>query len=82
MRFFPSTHVLRGLLFVAIAYGFDRKEITDDKKGLSCETDIDELSDYTQLQNKKIVGIDPGLCDLIYCVVALYHTSTYILTYG
>ena len=40
------------------------------KKGLSCETYIDELTDYTQLQNKKIVGIDPGLCDLIYCVDA------------
>ena len=38
------------------------------KKGLSCETYIDELIDYTQLQNKKIVGIDPGKCDLIYCV--------------
>jgi transposase len=40
------------------------------KKGLSCETYIDELTDYTQLQNKKIVGVDPGLCDLIYCVDA------------
>ena len=40
------------------------------KKGLSTETYIDELPDYTQLQNKKIVGIDPGLCDLIYCVDA------------
>jgi hypothetical protein len=40
------------------------------KKGLSTETYIDELTDYTQLQNKKIVGVDPGLCDLIYCVDA------------
>ena len=40
------------------------------KKGLSCETYIDELTDYTHIQNKKIVGIDPGLCDLIYCVDA------------
>ncbi len=40
------------------------------KKGLSCETYIDELPDYMQLQNKKIVGVDPGLCDLIYCVDA------------
>jgi len=38
------------------------------KKGLSCEKYIDELTDYTQLQNKKIVSIDPGICDLIYCV--------------
>ena len=40
------------------------------KKGLSTEKYIDELTDYTQLQNKKIVAIDPGLCDLIYCVDA------------
>ena len=38
------------------------------KKGLSTETYIDDLDDYYSLQNKKIVGIDPGLCDLIYCV--------------
>jgi hypothetical protein len=29
------------------------------KKGLNQETYIDELTDYTQLQNKKIVGVDP-----------------------
>ena len=46
------------------------KKLPMMKKGLSCETYIDELTDYTQLQNKKIVGIDPGLCDLIYCVDA------------
>ena len=38
------------------------------KKGLNNEEYIDELKDYSQLQNKKIVGIDPGKCDLIYCV--------------
>jgi len=32
------------------------------------ETYIDELTDYSSLQNKKIVGIDPGKNDLIYCV--------------
>ena len=31
---------------------------------------IDELKGYSQLQNKKIVSIDPGKCDLIYCVDA------------
>ena len=31
---------------------------------------IDELDNYSDLQNKKIVGVDPGLCDLIYCVDA------------
>ena len=29
---------------------------------------IDELDDYTKLQNKKIVAIDPGKCDILYCV--------------
>jgi hypothetical protein len=40
------------------------------KKCLSSETYIDELDDYSTLQNKKIVAIDPGLNDLIYCVDA------------
>jgi len=44
------------------------KKLPMMKKGLSTETYIDELTDYTQLQNKKIVAIDPGKCDLIYCV--------------
>ena len=29
---------------------------------------IDDLDDYTKLQNKKIVAIDPGKCDILYCV--------------
>jgi transposase len=29
---------------------------------------IDELDDYSKLQNKKIVAIDPGKMDLLYCV--------------
>jgi hypothetical protein len=44
------------------------KKLPMMKKGLSTETYIDELTDYTKLQNKKIVAIDPGKCDLIYCV--------------
>jgi len=44
------------------------KKLPMMKKGLSRETYIDELTDYTKLQNKKIVAIDPGKCDLIYCV--------------
>jgi len=40
------------------------------KKVLSAEIYIDKLDDYTSFQNKKIVAIDPGLCDLIYCVDA------------
>ena len=44
------------------------KKLPMMKKGLSIETYIDELNDYSSLQNKKIVAIDPGKCDLIYCV--------------
>jgi len=44
------------------------KKLPMMKKGLSPETYIDELTEYSQLQNKKIVAIDPGKCDLIYCV--------------
>ena len=40
------------------------------KKGLSNETYIDEVKEYSTLRNKKIVAIDPGLCDLVYCVDA------------
>lgn len=34
----------------------------------STEKYIDELDDYTELKNKKIVAVDPGKSDLIYCV--------------
>jgi hypothetical protein len=44
------------------------KKLPMMKKGLSTETYIDDLDDYSSLQNKKIVAIDPGKCDLIYCV--------------
>ena len=46
------------------------KKLPIMKKDLSTEIYIHELTDYTQLQNKKIVAIDPGKCDLIYCVDA------------
>ena len=35
---------------------------------------IDELTDYLQLQNKKIVAIDPGKCDLEQRVFYKYLT--------
>jgi hypothetical protein len=44
------------------------KRLPNIKKGLNNEEYIDELKDYSQLQNKKIVGVDPGKCDLIYCI--------------
>ena len=44
------------------------KRLPNVKKGISNEQYIDELKDYSTLQNKKIISIDPGLCDLIYCV--------------
>lgn len=43
------------------------KRIPNIKKGNS-EEYIDELKDYSDLINKKIVAFDPGLNDLIYCV--------------
>ena len=44
------------------------KKLPMMKTKMSRELYIDELEDYTELQNKKIVGIDPGKEDLIYCV--------------
>jgi len=44
------------------------KRLPSAKKGISKELYIDELNDYSALQNKKIIGIDPGKEDLIYCV--------------
>lgn len=44
------------------------KRLPSTKKGISKEFYIDELNDYSALQNKKIIGIDPGKSDLIYCV--------------
>ena len=43
-------------------------KLPNTKKNISKEQYIDELRDYTALQTKKIVGIDPGKEDLIYCV--------------
>jgi hypothetical protein len=44
------------------------KKLPMMKKGVNNELYIDELNDYSHLQTKKIVGIDPGKDDLIYCV--------------
>jgi hypothetical protein len=44
------------------------KRLPSTKKCISRELYIDELNDYSALQDKKIVGIDPGKEDLIYCV--------------
>jgi len=44
------------------------KKLPMMKKGLSKELYIDELDDYSTLRDKKIVGVDPGKEDLIYCV--------------
>ena len=58
---------------VGVSILFLRKDlvgnkIPNTKKNASKELYIDELTDYTDLQNKKIVGVDPGKDDLIYCV--------------
>ena len=44
------------------------KKLPMMKKGISKELYIDELDDYSNLQDKKVIGIDPGKEDLIYCV--------------
>jgi len=58
---------------VGVSILFLRKDlvgnkIPNTKKNAPKELYIDELNDYSALQNKKIVGIDPGKEDLIYCV--------------
>jgi transposase len=44
------------------------KRIPNIKVGSNTEQYIDELSDYTNIKNKKIVAFDPNLSDLFYCV--------------
>ena len=44
------------------------KRIPNIKVGSNSEQYIDELTDYTNIKNKKIVAYDPGKSDLIYCV--------------
>ena len=44
------------------------KRFPKSKPGDNKELYINELNDYTSLQNKNIVAIDPGKSDLLYCV--------------
>ena len=44
------------------------KKLPRMKLKLSKELYVDELEDYTEIQKKKIIGVDAGKCDLIYCV--------------
>jgi len=44
------------------------KRLPLTKIGSNTEQYIDELTDYTIIKNKKIVCIDPGLSDILYCV--------------
>jgi len=58
---------------VGVSILFLRKDLVGKKlpmmkKKIAKELYIDELDDYTSLQNKKIISIDAGKCDLIYCV--------------
>lgn len=45
-----------------------RKKIKQPKTKKCSEKYINELDNYEDLKEKKIVAIDPGKCDLIYCV--------------
>jgi len=55
-----------GVSILFLRNDFVGKPLPSSKKGISRELYIDELN--TDLRNKKIVGIDPGKEDLIYCV--------------
>jgi hypothetical protein len=44
------------------------KRIPNIKVGSNAEQYIDELTDYTNIKNKKLVCIDPGKSDILYCV--------------
>jgi len=44
------------------------KRIPITKIGSNAEQYIDELNDYINIKNKKIVCIDPGKSDILYCV--------------
>jgi len=44
------------------------KRLPLTKIGSNAEQYIDELTDYTNIKNKKIVCIDPGTSDILYCV--------------
>ena len=44
------------------------KRLPLTKVSVNTEQYIDELTDYTNIKNKKIVCIDPGKSDILYCV--------------
>jgi hypothetical protein len=68
---------------VGVSILFLRKDLVNkplpkSKKNTSKELYIDELKNYTDLQDKKIVGVDSGKEDLIYCVDgASKHATTF-----
>ena len=58
---------------IGVSVLFLRKDLVGKKLPMmkiktTKELYIDELDDYENLKSKKIVGIDAGKCDLIYCV--------------
>ena len=57
-----------GVSILFLRHDLVGKRLPSAKKGVSRELYIDELNDYSVLQDKKIVGVDPGKEDLIYCV--------------
>jgi hypothetical protein len=44
------------------------KRLPLTKVSVNTEQYIDELTDYTNIKNKKIVCIDPGKSDILFCV--------------
>ena len=57
-----------GLSILFLRHDLVGKKLPMMKKGISKELYIDELDNYSTLQDKKDIGIDPGKSDLIYCV--------------
>ena len=57
-----------GVSILFLRKDFVGKKLPMMKKKISKELYIDEIYDYSEIQNKKIIGIDAGKCDLIYCV--------------
>jgi hypothetical protein len=57
-----------GVSILFLRKDFVGKKLPMMKKKISKELYIDEIDDYSEIQKKKIIGIDAGKCDLIYCV--------------
>jgi hypothetical protein len=65
-----------GVSILFLRKDFVGKKLPMMKKKISKELYIDEIDNYSEIQKKKIIGIDAGKCDLIYCVDGASKEST------